>query len=89
MSRLATRAAALAIQRRLTLQAGSHRIPLHWALLNGSGAYVELSVLPVAVSWGMLTDRTLSRTRLAAAEVTEIGPGLYGRPLPPIERGRP
>lgn len=74
----AAQAAALVNPTPMTLQAGSHRIPLHRALLNGSGAYIELSVLPVAVSWGLPMDGTIPRTRLAAAELTELGHGLYG-----------
>jgi hypothetical protein len=73
----AAQAAALANATPMTLQAGSHRIPLHRALLNGSGPYIELSVLPVSVSWGLPMDGTLPRTRLAAAELTELGNGLY------------
>lgn len=60
-----------------TLQAGAHRIPLHCALINQTGSYIELSVIPVAVSWGLSLDGTLPRTRLSAAELSELGQGLY------------
>jgi hypothetical protein len=70
-------AAALANPSPTTLQAGSYRIPLHRALLNRAGSYIELSVVPVAVGWGVGLDGTLPRTRLSAAELTELGRGLY------------
>lgn len=71
------RAAALVTPRPMTLQAGSHRIPLHRALINRTSTYIELSVLPVAVGWGVALDGTLPRTRLTAAELTELATGLY------------
>lgn len=71
------RAAALASPPPTTLQAGNHRIPLHRALINQAGSYIELSVIPVAVGWGGGLDGTLPRTRLTAAELTELGTGLY------------
>lgn len=71
------RSAALANPRPMTLQAGSHRIPLHRALINRSGPYIELSVIPVAIGWGVALDGTLPRTRLTAAELTDLGTGLY------------
>lgn len=70
-------AQSAALHRPVTLHAGSHRIPLHRALLNRAGSYIELSVLPVAVGWGVGLDGTLPRTRLSAAELTELGTGLY------------
>jgi hypothetical protein len=73
----AAQAAALANPSPVTLQAGSHRIPLHRPLLNRPGSYIELSVLPVSVGWGAGADGTLPRTRLSAAELTELGHGLY------------
>jgi hypothetical protein len=73
----AAQAAALANPSPMTLQAGSHRIPLHRALLSRTGSYIELSVLPVSVSWGLPMDGTLPRTRLTATELTELGHGLY------------
>lgn len=45
--------------------------------MNRSGAYIELSVLPVSVGWGVAMDGTLPETRLSAAELTELGQGLY------------
>ncbi len=71
------RAAALANPSPMTLQAGSHRIPLHRALMNRAGSYIELSVVPVAVGWGVVLDGTLPRTGLSAAELSELGTGLY------------
>ncbi len=73
----AAQAAALMSPSPPTMQAGSHRIPLHRALMNRTGSYIELSVLPVAVGWGVALDGTLPRTRLSAAELTELGTGLY------------
>jgi len=73
----AARAAALVSPRPTTLQAGAHRIPLHRALVNRTGSYIELSVIPVAVGWGVALDGTLPETRLTAAELTELGTGLY------------
>lgn len=75
----AARAAALVAPRSLTLQAGSHRIPLHRALMTRPGdSYIELSVIPVAVGWKVGQDGTLPRVGLTAAELTELGTGLYG-----------
>jgi hypothetical protein len=74
----AAQAAALASPSPTTLRAGNHRIPLHRALLNRSGSYIELSVIPIAVSWNLPMDGTLPRTRLSSAELTELGRGLYG-----------
>ncbi len=73
----AAQSAAQANPSPMTLQAGSHRIPLHRSLLHRAGSYIELSVLPVAVSWGLPMDGTLPRTKLSAAELTELGQGLY------------
>jgi hypothetical protein len=73
----AAQSAALTSPSPMALQAGSHRIPLHRALLNRANSYIELSVLPVAVGWGVALDGTLPRTRLSAAELTELGQGLY------------
>lgn len=70
-------AAALANPSPMTLRAGRHRIPLHRALLNRSGPYIELSVVPVSVGWGVGLDGTLPRTGLSAAELTDLGIGLY------------
>lgn len=71
------RAAALANPRSTTLQAGGHRIPVHRALTNRTSSYIELSVVPVAVGWGVGLDGTLPRVPLSAAELTELGSGLY------------
>src|SRR6266702_2854810 len=71
----AARAAALANPSPMTIQAGSNRIPLHRALMNRTGSYIELSVLPVG--WGVGLDGTLSRISLSAAELSELGAGLY------------
>jgi hypothetical protein len=73
----AAQSAAVVNPSPLTLQAGSHRIPPHRAMLNRVGSYIELSVLPVAVSWGLPMDGTLPRARLSATELTELGTGLY------------
>jgi len=45
--------------------------------MNRSDSYIELSVLPVSVGWGVGLDGTLPATRLTAAELTELGQGLY------------
>ena len=71
------RAAALVNPRPTTLQAGSNRIPLHRALMSRTSSYIELSVIPVSVGWKVGLDGTLPRTRLSAAELTELGTGLY------------
>ena len=73
----AARTAALVTPRPSTLQAGSHRIPLHRALINLASSYIELSVIPVAVGWKVALDGTLPKTRLTAAELTELGTGRY------------
>jgi hypothetical protein len=70
-------AAARTDPRPMTLRAGRHRIPLHRALINQAGSFIELSVLPVAVGWRVALDGSLPRTRLSAAELTELGTGLY------------
>lgn len=73
----AARAAALVNPRPLALPAGSHQIPLHRALLNGDGSSIVLSVLPVGVGLGVAMDGTLRTSRLSAAELSELGTGLY------------
>lgn len=73
----AAQSAALTGPNPMTLQAGSHRFPLHRPILDTSGSYVALSILPVSVSWGTPMDGTLPRTGLSAAELTELGQGLY------------
>jgi hypothetical protein len=47
-------------------------------LRNTSGPYIELSVLPVGVSWRASIDGTVPRIGLSAAELTELANGLYG-----------
>ncbi|WP_262705306.1 MULTISPECIES: hypothetical protein [Streptomyces] len=59
------------------LRAGAHRIPLHRPMLAKVGSYIELSILPVAVSWGCGLDGSLPRFELTAAELTELGNQLY------------
>ena len=73
----AAQQAALTNPSPLAVQAGSHRIPLHRALINRIGSRIELSVVPVAVGWGVGADGTLPRTGLSAADLTELGTGLY------------
>ncbi len=73
----AAQQAALTNPSPLAIQAGSHRIPLHRALMNRTSSRIELSVIPVAVGWGVALDGTLPRTRLSAAELSELGTGLY------------
>ena len=43
-------------------RAGSHGIPVHRPILNGSGSYGEPSVLPVSVGWGGGFDEKLPKT---------------------------
>ena len=45
--------------------------------MNRTSSYIELSVLPVAIGWGVGLDGTVPRTRLSAAELSELGTGLY------------
>lgn len=59
------------------LRAGAHRIPLHRPMLAKVSGYIELSILPVAVSWGCPLDGSLPRFQLTAAELTELGHQLY------------
>ncbi|WP_371661333.1 hypothetical protein [Streptomyces sp. NBC_00280] len=59
------------------LHAGAHRIPLHRPMLAKAGSYIELSILPVAVSWHCGLDGSLSRFKLTAAELTELANQLY------------
>lgn len=81
----AARAASLIAATSPPLKAGRHRIPLHPALITeesseyaGSPPYAQLSILPVAVGYGVATDGTLPRIALTAEELTELGRGLYG-----------
>ncbi|MFE1247711.1 hypothetical protein [Streptomyces sp. NPDC058735] len=59
------------------LHAGGHRIPLHRPMLAKASGYIELSVLPVAVSWHCALDGSLPRFQLTAAELTDLGHQLY------------
>jgi len=60
------------------LHAGAHRIPLHRPILRSTESHLELSILPVAVGFGVLANGSLPRFRLTAAELTELGHQLYG-----------
>ncbi|WP_378730613.1 hypothetical protein [Nocardia brasiliensis] len=60
-----------------TLVAGDRRIPLHMPILRSDGPYIELSVLPVAVGYGVALDGSIPRFPLTAAELTELGNSLY------------
>jgi hypothetical protein len=66
-----------------TLQAGSHRIPLHRPTMMMSDGFetesthIELSIVPVGVSWRLAMDGTVPRFKLSAGELTELGNGLY------------
>ncbi|MEQ4209778.1 hypothetical protein [Actinopolymorpha sp. B9G3] len=71
------RAAALADPSPAPVQAGRHRIPVHRTVMNRTPSYIEVSVIPVAVGWGVSLDGTLPRFRLSAAELSEVGIGLY------------
>ncbi|MEU3982685.1 hypothetical protein AB0F77_21750 [Streptomyces sp. NPDC026672] len=74
----AARAAALTQPRPLVLRAGAHRIPLHRPLLHTAEPHIELSVIPVAVGFGVAVDGSLPRFRLTATELTELAHQLYG-----------
>ncbi|MFC9896196.1 hypothetical protein ACFVMC_21115 [Nocardia sp. NPDC127579] len=73
----AAQAAALTTAKPWILHAGVHRIPLHRPVLATTGSYIELSVLPVGVGWGVALDGSLPEFRLTAAELTELGHQLY------------
>lgn len=73
----AAQAAARIAPKPWVLHAGAHRIPLHRPMLAKVGSYIELSILPVAVSWGCGLDGSLPRFQLTAAELTELGHQLY------------
>ncbi|MDH6227853.1 hypothetical protein [Streptomyces sp. MJP52] len=59
------------------LRAGARHVACHPPLLNTRGPYAELSLIPVAVGYGVSLDRDLPRLRLSAAELSELGHGLY------------
>ncbi|MBB4929005.1 hypothetical protein [Kitasatospora kifunensis] len=46
-------------------------------MLAKAGGDIELSILPVAVSWHCALDGSLPRFQLTAAELTELGHQLY------------
>ncbi|MGW0771634.1 hypothetical protein [Streptomyces sp. NPDC002676] len=73
----AAQAAARIAPKPWVLRAGAHRIPLHRPILAKVGSYIELSILPMAVSWGCGLDGSLPRFQLTAAELTELGHQLY------------
>ena len=62
--------------------AGKHRVLLHDPLLNvvrgiGGEPHVEMSIVPARVGWNVGLDRGDARLALTAAELTELGAGLY------------
>ena len=64
------------------LTAGQHRVLLHDPLLNvvrgiGGEPYLEMSIVPARVGWKVGLDRGEVRLALTAAELTELGAGLY------------
>jgi hypothetical protein len=60
------------------LVAGEHRIPLHPPLLfTPDGGYLEMSVLPVGVGWGIAMEHHAPRLPLTPDELDEVGFGLY------------
>ena len=73
----AAQRAALTEPRPMLLRTGTHQIPLHRPLLRTVDSYTELSIMPVAVGFGVVLDGTLPRIRLTAAELTELGHQLY------------
>jgi hypothetical protein len=72
------------------LRAGRHAVPWHQPVLSDLGAdprralrvpeaepYLELSILPVGVGYGVGLDRDHPRLQLTTDELTELGHGLY------------
>ncbi|KIA64934.1 hypothetical protein [Nocardia vulneris] len=59
------------------LTAGDRRIPIHGPILRSDGPYLELSLLPVGVGFGVALDGSLPGFTLTAAELTELGHGMY------------
>ncbi|GAB2537661.1 hypothetical protein [Nocardia heshunensis] len=59
------------------LRVGDHQIPVHAPLLRTDGPFIELSILPVAVGFGVALDGTIPRFALTAAELTTLGNHLY------------
>jgi hypothetical protein len=67
------------------LAVGRRSIELHEPLLHrvrgrDGVQYLEMSVLPVGVGWGVGLDSGHEPLRLTAAELTELGHGLYRLP---------
>lgn len=65
------------------LTAGNQQVSMHAPSLNlveaGDGSlYWLMTILPVGVGWGVVVDRGRERRPLTAAQLTDIGYGLYG-----------
>jgi hypothetical protein len=66
-----------------SLAAGKHDVPLHEPLITTARGYydgephLEMSILPVGVGWKVALDRDHERLPLKAAELSELGGGLY------------
>jgi len=65
------------------LTAGNQQVPLHEPLLHlvqaeDGSQYRLMTVLPVGVGWGVAIDRGRERRSLTAAQLTDLGHGLYG-----------
>ncbi|MGV9693907.1 hypothetical protein ACWDUX_32955 [Streptomyces sp. NPDC003444] len=73
----AARAAACVEPWPYTLRAGGFRIPLHRPMLSTAGPSVQVSVLPVAVGFGVAADGSLPRFDVTEAELEELARGLY------------
>ncbi|MEV6071602.1 hypothetical protein AB0L82_34100 [Nocardia sp. NPDC052001] len=73
----AARSAVLACTRHgsQTLTAGDQRIPFHTPVPRMVGTHCELSVVPVGVGYGVVSDGP--RIALTAAELTDLGNSLY------------
>lgn len=64
------------------LMTGQHHVALHEPLVTkvrgyDGEPYLEMSIIPVGVGWGVGFDRHHERRQLTAAELTELGEGLY------------
>src|SRR5262245_23504574 len=64
------------------LPVGDRRIGLHMPLIYETGgvddtSFLLMSVVPIGVGWGVAADRGHETVRLTAAELTEVGHGLY------------
>ncbi|MEV4534465.1 hypothetical protein AB0J82_11610 [Asanoa sp. NPDC049518] len=78
----AARAACDLARSAAAIPVGERTIRLHEPLLastagSDGGSYLELSVLPVGVGWGVVLDRGHEPVRLSAAELTTLGRALY------------